>query len=149
MLENWVKMVEPFPELNVEVATDREKLFDLADALLASINKDSNVRDMPRDIRDLAKLIGELCDKYLPDQKWPLVGGLILLRLYCPTLVSPASYGLLRPDYVMSSGFRKNLTQITRLLQNTSNHQPFKGELVSFLKFSLDKEKQQTAPMWC
>jgi hypothetical protein len=74
----------------------------------------------------MARLIGELCDTYLPDQKWPLVGGLVLLRLYSPTLISPTTYGLLPVDYPLSAALRKNLMQVTRLLQNASNHQPFK-----------------------
>jgi hypothetical protein len=36
-------------------------------------------------------------------------------------------YGLLPVDYALSTGLRKNLMQVTRLLQNASNHQPFKG----------------------
>lgn len=57
----------------------------------------------------MARLIGELCDKVLPDQKWPLVGGLLLLRLYCPTLISPTTFGLLPSDYVVPAALRKVL----------------------------------------
>lgn len=89
-------------------------------------SRQENVDALPPAIRDMAKLIGTLCDRYLPEQKWPLVGGLILLRLYCPTLISPTTYGLLPADHVMTPAFRKNLLQVTRLLQSASNHQLFK-----------------------
>ena len=82
--------------------------------------------ELPNDIREMAKLIAALCDKYLPEQKWPLVGGLVLLRLYCPTIIAPSTYGLFPTDHPIPPNFRKNLMQVTRLLQNASNHQPFK-----------------------
>jgi hypothetical protein len=58
---------------------------------LLFFSRDDKIAAIPWDIREMARLIGSLCDVYLPDQKWPLVGGLVLLRLYSPTLISPTT----------------------------------------------------------
>jgi hypothetical protein len=79
---------------------------------------------IPHMIREMAKLIGALCDKYLPDQKWPLVGGLILLRLYCPTLISPTTYGLLPKDYAVSAALRKVMSAVVSLLLSSICYSP-------------------------
>ena len=118
--------MQALPELNVEVAADKAKLISMADKVIHLISDDASIARIPRDVRDMAGLIGSLCDQHLPEQKWPLVGGMLLLRLYSPTLISPTTYGLLPSNHPMTPGFRKNLMQVTRLLQNASNHQPFK-----------------------
>jgi hypothetical protein len=115
----------------IDVASNAQQLFDVATELVETLSKDEVVGRLPPDVADLAQLIASLCDKYLPEQKWPLVGGLVLLRLVCPMLTSPATMGLLPKDRIVTPEFRKNLVQVARLLQNASNHMQFK---VQFLR---------------
>ena len=126
LLSAWIEGIKELPELSVQTEADKVKLLAISSEVIEIISRDDNVAAIPADIRELARLIGLLCDQHLPEQKWPLVGGLMLLRLYCPTIISPTTYGLLDPKFPMSTALRKNLMQVTRLLQNASNHQPFK-----------------------
>lgn len=114
----WLKQLEHMEESG---------LFEAADQFVAIVSADEAIAKMPSDIREMACVIARLSDTYLPpDRKWPLVGGLIVLRLYCPALTAPTTHGLLPADYPVSAEFRRIMVSITRLVQSACNHQLFK-----------------------
>ena len=57
----------------------------------------------------------------------------MFLRFFCPALVSPESFGLLRsvPPYA-----RRALVLVTKVLQNLANQQPFKEQYMAPLNAS-------------
>eukprot|EP01087_Luapelamoeba_hula_P024552 TRINITY_DN9397_c0_g1_i2.p1 TRINITY_DN9397_c0_g1~~TRINITY_DN9397_c0_g1_i2.p1 ORF type:complete len:298 (-),score=29.92 TRINITY_DN9397_c0_g1_i2:240-1133(-) len=76
---------------------------------------------LPREMRAIASVIAELSKIYAADRLLPLVGGFIMLRLVNPSLVTPESYGILPDGMVPSLSARRNLTLMSKLLQNLSN----------------------------
>lgn len=109
------------------LAEQPQALCAAADQWVALVSGEGAVRDVPQTVRTLARCIARMCDAHLPaDRKWPMVGGLIVLRLYCPALTSPNTHGLVAADHAMGADFRKNLVAVTRLVQAACNHQPFK-----------------------
>lgn len=71
------------------------------------------------------KLLTCFSAEYAPDRAIPLVGGFIMLRLFNPSLLTPEAYGLLPLGLVPGPVARRNLTLVTKLLQNLSNNVQF------------------------
>ena len=76
---------------------------------------------MPRELRAIAGFTAEYARAFAPDRLEPLVGGFIMLRIFNPALVAPEGVGLLPKGTVMSPTARRNLTLITKMLQNVAN----------------------------
>jgi ankyrin repeat protein len=80
---------------------------------------------MPREMRAIAYFTAEYARQYAPDRIVPLVGGFVMLRIFNPSLLTPEAYGLLPNGLVPGPAARRNLTLITKLLQNLSNNVEF------------------------
>lgn len=75
--------------------------------------------------REQAGFVADYARTYCPDRLNPLIGGFLMLRLVNPSLVTPESYGILPEGVRLTSKARRNLTLVSKLLQNLSNRVPF------------------------
>ncbi len=112
--------VDPAKELRPEVrARNRNALVDATRKILADIVNPAIV--VPPEICSLAKFTADAAKKYCPDQLQQLVGGYVMLRLVNPSLVAPEAYRIIPANQTPSPHARRNLTLISKLLQNISN----------------------------
>jgi hypothetical protein len=112
-------------ELDVGDAQGLEVLRALTLELIRTLSSESCMEEVLEPARHVLEFVAEKCDEKFPNtgDKWPLLGGLVLLRVVCPALATPSK---LLGGRKIGPVFQKNLLQIVRLLQNLSNHQPFK-----------------------
>eukprot|EP01094_Clydonella_sp_ATCC50884_P003096 TRINITY_DN12389_c0_g1_i2.p1 TRINITY_DN12389_c0_g1~~TRINITY_DN12389_c0_g1_i2.p1 ORF type:complete len:1292 (+),score=422.53 TRINITY_DN12389_c0_g1_i2:31-3906(+) len=92
-----------------------------ATAFVERITSDAMLAIVPREIRAISGFTADYARTYASDRLIPLIGGFFMLRLYNPCLVTPESSGLLPKGVKPSPSARRNLTLITKLLQNLSN----------------------------
>jgi len=83
---------------------------------------------MPREIRAIASFTAQFSNEFCPERTSVLVGGFLLLRFLNPAIIAPESLGLLPDGVVPSSRARKNLIEISKLLQKLSNFKLFTPE---------------------
>ena len=108
-----------------KVATQRQKnkelLLKKTEEILNAIIADKSLEAMPREIRAIAGFTGIYAKTFASDRLIPLIGGFIMLRLFNPPLVTPEAFGLVPANPPLSRVCRRNLTLITKVLQNLSN----------------------------
>jgi ankyrin repeat protein len=103
------------------------------------------VKAMPREMRAIAFFTAEYARQYAPDRIVPLVGGFVMLRIFNPSLLTPEAYGLLPNGLVPSAAARRNLTLVTKLLQNLSNNVEFgsKEQFMVPMNVFIDKNRDR------
>lgn len=112
--------VDPAKETRADVrARNRVALVDATRKTLADIINPTV--PVPPEICSLAKFTADAAKKYCPDQLQQLVGGYVMLRLVNPSLVAPEAYRIIPANQTPSPHARRNLTLISKLLQNISN----------------------------
>jgi hypothetical protein len=96
---------------------------------------------LPRTTRAIAGFVAEYARTYASDRLCPLVGGFVMLRLFNPSLITPEAMGLLGPGVVPTKTARRNLTLISKILQNLSNGLMFgsKEEYMTCMNPLIDK----------
>jgi hypothetical protein len=85
---------------------------ELVECLTTSLAK------VPPNLRVVFNMIRVECDKYGLNYQ-EMIGGLLLLRIFLPKLLSPAAYGMTEP------GFVSNVTAVSSVLQKLANHKKF------------------------
>jgi GTPase-activator protein for Ras-like GTPase len=74
-----------------------------------------------------------------PDALHSAIGGLLFLRFFCPAIVSPESFGLLRKH--IRPELRRLAILVSKVLQSLSNRSPLKE---SYLQFTAAFCKEKT-----
>jgi hypothetical protein len=78
-----------------------------------------SVEDIPIEIRQIATILNDECDKKYKSSLRMAIGGLIFLRFICPALTAPKLYNLVPEE--IESNCRRTLLLITKILQNLCN----------------------------
>jgi len=97
------------------------ELLKFATEVLNNITDRDNTQLMPRNVRALCGFTAEYARMYAADRLVPLVGGFIMLRLVNPALVTPETFCFLPDGQIPSRHARRNLTLVSKLMQNLSN----------------------------
>jgi ankyrin repeat protein len=108
-----------------QLKRNQDALLAQAQEIFTRISSADMVKAMPREMRAIAYFTAEYARQYAPDRIVPLVGGFVMLRIFNPSLLTPEAYGLLPNGLVPGPAARRNLTLITKLLQNLSNNVEF------------------------
>jgi len=85
---------------------------------------------MPPIIRHLCGILKDAVTIKFPDALHSAIGGLLFLRFFCPAIVSPESFGLLRKH--IRPELRRLAILISKVLQSLSNRSPIKESYLSF-----------------
>lgn len=86
---------------------------DVLNAVFKSIN------DIPPEIAVLCGILWRESGAKFGEFKYKAVGGFMFLRFLCPALLTPESHGLFQGTLTKEN--RRNLTLVTKVLQNISN----------------------------
>ncbi|KAI8097774.1 uncharacterized protein BX664DRAFT_356981 [Halteromyces radiatus] len=78
--------------------------------------------DAPKAFRQELHLIVEAVRKRFPEAKYTAVGGVVILRLFGPAIVSPEHAGFARTAIPRNNKVRKLLLQATRVIQNLASN---------------------------
>ena len=81
----------------------------------------SMLRALPREVCSIASFTAEYAKIYASDRVSALVGGFLMLRLINPSLVTPDAWDLV-PKGTVSPAARRNLTLLSKVIQNLSNN---------------------------
>eukprot|EP01125_Pyxidicula_operculata_P002718 TRINITY_DN1255_c0_g3_i2.p1 TRINITY_DN1255_c0_g3~~TRINITY_DN1255_c0_g3_i2.p1 ORF type:complete len:1138 (-),score=266.57 TRINITY_DN1255_c0_g3_i2:229-3642(-) len=104
-------------------AENQTALVESLDALIKDLSQNKRTLDvMPPGIRRLCKKVFELAEKFKPDSTYIYTGSFLMLRFINPALFSPEMFGLLPGKKPIAAIPRRNLTLITKILQNVSNN---------------------------
>ncbi|GAM26558.1 hypothetical protein SAMD00019534_097330 [Acytostelium subglobosum LB1] len=114
---NEVNLINP----ELAIIQNQKTLIDMAQAFIDRITDPMVVEEMPREIRAIADYTAESALKYAPESLAPLVGGFLMLRFFCPAIVTPEYSKLIAPEIVPSRRAKRNLVLLAKVLQNTSN----------------------------
>ncbi|CAO3592087.1 unnamed protein product [Absidia cylindrospora] len=76
----------------------------------------------PRAFREELHLIVEAVRKRFPEAKYTAVGGVVILRLFGPAIVSPEHSGFAQSAIPKNNNVRKLLLQATRVIQNLASN---------------------------
>jgi ankyrin repeat protein len=106
------------------VKGNQEQLRKKAVEFVTQITGERMLELMPREVRAIAGFTAEYARHYAADRVSALVGGFLMLRLVNPSLVTPDAYGFVQKGLVTPT-VRRNLTLLSKVLQNLSNNVPF------------------------
>jgi len=132
---------------NGVILSNQQNLRQAAEQFVKNITSDRLIEMMPREVCAIAGFTAEYARTYASDRLSPLVGGFLMLRLVNPTLVTPDAYGIV-PRGSISATARRNLTLLSKVIQNLSNNIPFGSKeeymtpMNSFIEKNADKMKQ-------
>ncbi|KAJ5078754.1 ras gtpase-activating protein [Anaeramoeba ignava] len=120
---------ESFNKENLERIQIYAKKF--LDSILDSISK------VPLGLRYLCAKLNEITSQFFSESQYVAIGGLVFLRLICPTIVAPNVFGILDQKEKITPKIRKALVVISKIIQSISNGCLFKdaGELVLLNEF--------------
>lgn len=131
--------VDPSKESSAEKrARNRTALKELTQRLIKSMVDEKTMADIPPEFCSIAKFTADNAREYCPDNLNQLVGGYLMLRLVNPVLVAPDAYHVTNAP--PSAHARRNLTLISKLLQNISNgvvsssKEAFMADFADFVK---------------
>ena len=82
-----------------------------------------SVSSFPLPLQELCVVLAEATSAKYPEHALIAVGGLVLLRLICPAILSPVEYGVWKGELPHSA--KRPLTLISRTLMCLSNQQTF------------------------
>ncbi|MDP2434299.1 MAG: kelch repeat-containing protein [archaeon] len=124
-----------------------ESLQILTKQFLDRITDMSFLHRIPAEIRAIAGFTSEYAEKHLPEQKYSLIGGFLLLRLVNPALIAPESHEMIPEGLTISPSARNNLVSISKLLQKLSNEKLFapNEEMSVINEFLVERRKQLRA----
>ncbi|CAO3639828.1 unnamed protein product [Cunninghamella echinulata] len=88
----------------------------LLDAICAS------AKNAPRPFREELHLIATAVRNRFPEAKYTAVGGIVILRLFGPAIVSPEHAGFTKAAIPKNNNIRKLLLQATRVIQNLASN---------------------------
>ncbi|ORX55545.1 hypothetical protein DM01DRAFT_1366815 [Hesseltinella vesiculosa] len=103
-----------------DLTRNRNNVVRSTEMLLDAICSSSN--NAPRKFRQELSLIVEAVKKRFPESKYTAVGGVVILRLFGPSIVSPEHAGFAKSAIPKSLNVRKLLLQATRVIQNLANN---------------------------
>lgn len=75
----------------------------------------------PQEMQMLCRHICTIADERFPGKGLLAVGAICFLRLFCPAIVSPESYGVISKDLVVTSKARRHLVLVSKVLQTLAN----------------------------
>lgn len=110
-----------------EIDKNRELLEKKIDFIIKHLTTKEILEKMPAGVRMIAKFIAEFAS-VTENNIHILVGSFIFLRYINPAIFSPETSGLLPPNKVPGSQTRRNLTLITKVLQNLANGKVFSNK---------------------
>jgi len=131
-------------ELQDQILANQTRLQNTTQLFLDRILDPAILQKMPTEVRAVAHLIHSAAKEFCPELALPLVGGLVMLRYFSPSIVSPEKYlGESSP----SNKARRNLILIAKILQNCSNGVRFgpKEEYMSFCNTFVDRNQHRFA----
>ncbi|KNC51560.1 uncharacterized protein AMSG_07460 [Thecamonas trahens ATCC 50062] len=102
-------------KIRANLATLHEMAQHFLDSLFTS------VRDMPREMREVAHLLHRATSRKFPQMRSIAVGGYIFLRIVCPFLNAPSSWPVHLELDVTEPRLRSSLLAISKTLQNLAN----------------------------
>ena len=125
------KLSSSVKDKTAELEMNQANLADLAQRVLNQLV--STVQLLPQSFRKVCGFLKLAVEQKFPESSTTAIGGFMFLRFFCPALVSPESFGLLRsvPPYA-----RRALVLVTKVLQNLANQQPFKEQYMAPLNAS-------------
>eukprot|EP00010_Vexillifera_abyssalis_P004484 CAMPEP_0201556066 /NCGR_PEP_ID=MMETSP0173_2-20130828/52970_1 /ASSEMBLY_ACC=CAM_ASM_000268 /TAXON_ID=218659 /ORGANISM="Vexillifera sp., Strain DIVA3 564/2" /LENGTH=849 /DNA_ID=CAMNT_0047968137 /DNA_START=273 /DNA_END=2822 /DNA_ORIENTATION=- len=123
--KNRIRRDEKFPTIEKQQQHNLKHLQSVAQELIDRLITQKMIDALPSSIRAVAGFTREYSERVVPEQKYQLIGGFILLRLLNPALVSPDMYGIVPEGTVISQHARLNLVSLSKLLQKMSNEKLF------------------------
>ncbi len=131
--------VDPAREMSAEKrAKNRSLLKEWTRQLVEAMSGEKTLALVPPEICSIAKFTADNASQVCPENLNQLVGGYFMLRLVNPVLVAPEAYHL--TSTAPSPHVRRNLTLISKLLQNISNgavstsKEAFMADFADFVK---------------
>jgi ankyrin repeat protein len=131
--------VDPAKEPSAEKrAKNRALLKEWTRQLVQAMSSEKSLAAVPPEICSVAKFTADNARLVCPENLNQLVGGYFMLRLVNPVLVAPEAYHL--TTVAPSQHVRRNLTLISKLLQNISNgavsssKEAFMADFADFVK---------------
>lgn len=110
-----------------EIDKNRDLLEKKVDYIIKHLTSKEVLEKMPAGIRIIAKFIAEFA-RSTENDVHILVGSFIFLRYINPSIFSPEAFGLLPPTKIPGTQTRRNLTLITKVLQNLANGKVFSNK---------------------
>jgi hypothetical protein len=128
-----------------ELERNKLSLIKKVTLIIDKITSKQFIDKMPLGIRVVSGYIAELSKQYAPNRIHALVGGFLMLRYFNPAIFTPETSGLLPKGKVPSTITRRNLTLITKILQNLASGVEFgkKEQFMTCLN-SFIEEKQKS-----
>ncbi|CAO3589215.1 unnamed protein product [Absidia cylindrospora] len=105
---------------NDDATRNKANVIRATELLLAAIC--TSAEKAPRAFREELHLIAEAVRKRFPEAKYTAVGGVVILRLFGPAIVSPEHSGFCKTAVPRNSNVRKLLLQATRVIQNLASN---------------------------
>ncbi|KAI8068638.1 hypothetical protein BC940DRAFT_298677 [Gongronella butleri] len=103
-----------------DLQRNRNNVIRTCELLLGAIC--SSASQAPAKFRQELHLIVEAVKKRFPESKYTAVGGVVILRLFGPAIVSPEHASFAKSALPQSTNTRKLLLQATRVIQNLANN---------------------------
>eukprot|EP01119_Soliformovum_irregulare_P014656 TRINITY_DN4018_c0_g1_i1.p1 TRINITY_DN4018_c0_g1~~TRINITY_DN4018_c0_g1_i1.p1 ORF type:complete len:984 (+),score=292.65 TRINITY_DN4018_c0_g1_i1:46-2997(+) len=103
-----------------DLEANKKELLEKVRNTVQHIVSPEMIHKMPLEIKTIASYFAEFANAYAPSQFYPLVGGFLLLRYINPGLINAEQTGVIA-DTKMTPNVRRNITLITKIVQNLSN----------------------------
>jgi hypothetical protein len=130
---------------NDNVEENRDNLEKKVEAMLKLIMSKEALDKMPPGIRILAQYVAECTKTIFKDEKLvsTFIGSFIVLRFMNPAIFTPEQVpGLLPKGRAPTPQTRRNLTLISKIIQNLANHKEFKEQFMKPLNAFVEKHQK-------
>jgi hypothetical protein len=131
--ENVTLEVDPNKlEEGDDTASNRWQLLLITQKLFTAIIRSAN--EIPPALRNVIYTVKEEVTPKYPNLLSKSLGAFMFLRFYCPAIIAPQAYGLLKdpPDPIL----QRDLVLLSKILQNLANQQEFGKKEVGLEKLN-------------
>eukprot|EP01104_Vermistella_antarctica_P011392 TRINITY_DN3174_c0_g1_i2.p1 TRINITY_DN3174_c0_g1~~TRINITY_DN3174_c0_g1_i2.p1 ORF type:complete len:1492 (-),score=397.22 TRINITY_DN3174_c0_g1_i2:2283-6758(-) len=104
----------------VDVAENMKNLLRVTDMFLKNILASED--DIPIGFRHICHTLATDVEHHFPGNDYMSVGGFIFLRFICPSIVTPANFGILPASRPISRSQRRALILVSKIIQNLANY---------------------------
>ncbi|RCH94224.1 Ras GTPase activating protein ira2, partial [Rhizopus stolonifer] len=108
--------LDPLKVPKSELEANRQNLISITELFVQAICQSS----APTSFREICRLISTAVLARFPHAKHAAVGSFLFLRFFCPAIVSPESFGLVKSP--LPREIRRGLLLATKVIQNLANN---------------------------
>jgi len=102
----------------------------------------ASVHDVPRDIKKISATLRKEIEIKFPKSVSTAIGGFFYLRLVCPTIISPETFGILE-EPITNQDERRALVLISKAIQNLSNNVTFNEDFMQDMNIWISENKEK------